>query len=172
MPHCARRLLLRRHTSLRRPRTRSRFNQPLAETNRSACGYSRARYRGMHLSAVHTNAIDTDNEHAGNGHARGVRDYGTRTGGVRRAGGHLWQPTRAWHRHLLPYSLSDRGRKRRMRPSPVVRGTTALHREGVLLPRVYSHSMVPGGFDVTSSTTRLTSLTSLVMRVEIFSSTS
>lgn len=36
----------------------------------------------------------------------------------------------------------------------------------------YSHSMVPGGFDVTSSTTRLTSLTSLVMRVEIFSSTS
>ena len=36
----------------------------------------------------------------------------------------------------------------------------------------YSHSMVPGGLDVTSSTTRLTSRTSLVIRVEIFSSTS
>ncbi len=37
---------------------------------------------------------------------------------------------------------------------------------------VYSHSMVPGGLDVTSRTTRFTSRTSLVMRVEIFSSTS
>ena len=36
----------------------------------------------------------------------------------------------------------------------------------------YSHSMVPGGLDVTSSTTRFTSRTSLVIRVEIFSSTS
>ena len=36
----------------------------------------------------------------------------------------------------------------------------------------YSHSMVPGGLLVTSSTTRLTSATSLVMRVEIRSSTS
>ena len=36
----------------------------------------------------------------------------------------------------------------------------------------YSHSMVPGGLDVTSSTTRFTSRTSLVMRVEIRSSTS
>jgi len=32
--------------------------------------------------------------------------------------------------------------------------------------------MVPGGFDVTSRTTRLTSRTSLVMRFEIFESTS
>lgn len=39
-----------------------------------------------------------------------------------------------------------------------------------LLP--YSHSMVPGGLDVTSSTTRFTSRTSLVIRVEIRSSTS
>ena len=36
----------------------------------------------------------------------------------------------------------------------------------------HSHSMVPGGLDVTSRTTRLTSRTSLVMRVEIRSSTS
>lgn len=32
----------------------------------------------------------------------------------------------------------------------------------------YSHSIVPGGFDVTSSTTRFTSRTSFVMRFEIF----
>jgi hypothetical protein len=36
----------------------------------------------------------------------------------------------------------------------------------------YSHSMVPGGLLVTSSTTRLISRTSLVMRVEIRASTS
>ena len=36
----------------------------------------------------------------------------------------------------------------------------------------HSHSMVPGGLEVTSSTTRLTSRTSLVMRVEIRASTS
>ena len=36
----------------------------------------------------------------------------------------------------------------------------------------YSHSMVPGGLLVMSSTTRLTSDTSLVMRVEMRSSTS
>lgn len=36
----------------------------------------------------------------------------------------------------------------------------------------HSHSMVPGGLLVTSSTTRLTSATSLVTRVEIRSSTS
>lgn len=38
--------------------------------------------------------------------------------------------------------------------------------------RTYSHSMVPGGLLVTSSTTRFTSGTSLVIRVEICSSTS
>ena len=36
----------------------------------------------------------------------------------------------------------------------------------------HSHSMVPGGFDVTSSTTRFTSRTSFVMRFEIRASTS
>ena len=36
----------------------------------------------------------------------------------------------------------------------------------------HSHSMVPGGLLVTSSTTRLTSATSLVMRVEMRSRTS
>ncbi len=38
--------------------------------------------------------------------------------------------------------------------------------------RRYSHSMVAGGFEVTSSTTRFTSRTSLVMRVEMRASTS
>lgn len=37
---------------------------------------------------------------------------------------------------------------------------------------LHSHSMVPGGFEVTSSTTRLTSRTSLVMRFEMRASTS
>ena len=36
----------------------------------------------------------------------------------------------------------------------------------------HSHSIVPGGFDVTSNTTRLTSRTSFVIRVEIFSKVS
>ncbi len=47
-------------------------------------------------------------------------------------------------------------------------------RRKVLHPREgdYSHSMVPGGLLVMSSTTRLTSATSLVMRVEMPSSTS
>lgn len=41
------------------------------------------------------------------------------------------------------------------------------------VPRqVYSHSIVAGGLDVTSRTTRFTSRTSFVMRVEIRSSTS
>ena len=44
-------------------------------------------------------------------------------------------------------------------------------RQCQLLP-VYSHSIVPGGLLVTSSTTRLTSSTSLVIRVEILASTS
>ncbi len=38
--------------------------------------------------------------------------------------------------------------------------------------RCHSHSMVPGGLLVMSSTTRFTSRTSLVMRVEILASTS
>ena len=41
-----------------------------------------------------------------------------------------------------------------------------------LAAAAYSHSMVPGGLLVMSSTTRLTSGTSLVMRVEMRSSTS
>lgn len=39
-------------------------------------------------------------------------------------------------------------------------------------PFSYSHSMVPGGFDVTSSTTRLTSGTWLVILFEMRASTS
>src|SRR5262245_58274982 len=34
-------------------------------------------------------------------------------------------------------------------------------------PTAYSHSIVPGGFDVTSSTTRLMPLTSLMIRVAV-----
>src|SRR3546814_3009617 len=45
-------------------------------------------------------------------------------------------------------------------------------RDSTVPSRRHSHSMVPGGFEVTSSVTRLTSATSLVIRVEIFSSTS
>ena len=41
-----------------------------------------------------------------------------------------------------------------------------------VLPRNYSHSMVAGGLLVMSKTTRLTSAHSLVIRVEIFSSSS
>ena len=39
-------------------------------------------------------------------------------------------------------------------------------------PQAHSHSMVPGGLEVTSSTTRLTSSTSLVIRLEIRASRS
>ena len=39
-------------------------------------------------------------------------------------------------------------------------------------PTRYSHSMVPGGLLVTSSTTRFTSSTSFVMRVEIWATRS
>ena len=42
----------------------------------------------------------------------------------------------------------------------------------VLEPRVYSHSMVPGGFDVMSSATRLTPGTSAMMRLDSRCSTS
>ena len=45
-------------------------------------------------------------------------------------------------------------------------------REQRVRARDYSHSMVPGGLLVMSSVTRFTSRTSLVMRVEIFASTS
>ena len=45
-------ILLRRLTSPRHAASHSRFNQPLAEKTHSACGYSRARYRGMRISAV------------------------------------------------------------------------------------------------------------------------
>lgn len=63
----------------------------------------------------------------------------------------------------------DRAARPRRRGDHLVRLTAArahFRRGG------YSHSMVPGGLLVMSSTTRLTSGTSLVMRVEIRSSTS
>jgi hypothetical protein len=41
----------------------------------------------------------------------------------------------------------------------------ASSRRGKILRAPYSHSIVPGGFEVMSYTTRLTPLTSLMMRV-------
>ena len=52
------------------------------------------------------------------------------------------------------------------------RETTDASDRGPRHPSTHSHSMVPGGFDVTSSTTRFTPLTSLVMRFEMRASTS
>ena len=71
----------------------------------------------------------------------------------------------------FPYRRTDTG------PFMTARLTASLTL-AVLSPRAlpgrthYSHSMVPGGLEVTSRTTRLTSRTSLVMRVEIFARTS
>ncbi len=47
--------------------------------------------------------------------------------------------------------------------TPVVRACTQLRRHA----GIYSHSIVPGGFDVMSYTTRLTPLTSLMIRVAV-----
>ena len=54
----------------------------------------------------------------------------------------------------------------------LVTGDARLADQTSPIARRYSHSMVPGGLLVTSRTTRLTSLTSLVIRVEILASTS
>ena len=61
-----------------------------------------------------------------------------------------------------PEGSAPRDQPRELSSSEGKRGTT---------PR-YSHSMVPGGLEVTSSTTRLTPGTSLVIRVEMRASTS
>ena len=45
-------------------------------------------------------------------------------------------------------------------------------KNGLTKPERHSHSIVPGGLDVTSSTTRLTPGTSLVIRLEMRASTS
>ena len=56
------------------------------------------------------------------------------------------------------------------RPPDGLRGSVYRRRGAVEGP--HSHSMVPGGLLVTSRVTRLTSGTSLVIRVEILASTS
>ncbi len=53
------------------------------------------------------------------------------------------------------------------RPSKKPRGWYFSQNSSFANRRNYSHSMVPGGFDVTSRTTRLTSATSLVIRLEM-----
>jgi hypothetical protein len=45
------------------------------------------------------------------------------------------------------------------------RDVSSLEAKGQAVGRPYSHSIVPGGFEVTSVTTRLTPLNSLMMRV-------
>ena len=57
-------------------------------------------------------------------------------------------------------------------PSDVASASVARRLQRRRPARRYSHSMVPGGLLVTSSTTRLTSGTSLVMRLEMCASTS
>jgi hypothetical protein len=66
------------------------------------------------------------------------------------------------------WAAVDRRRTDTIAWVPLVSLQRALH----AVRRAYSHSMVAGGFEVRSSTTRLISRTSLVIRVEIRSSTS
>ena len=75
-------------------------------------------------------------------------------------------------RSVLEWQMVFLGRRDCRHGSDPVRITTvdALSMKAARIS--YSHSMVPGGLLVMSSTTRLTSATSLVMRVEMRSSTS
>jgi hypothetical protein len=57
-----------------------------------------------------------------------------------------------------------------VRPPLTHGGVHRARRRAVAL--AYSHSIVPGGFDVMSSTTRFTSRSSLIMREATFSSRS
>ena len=59
-----------------------------------------------------------------------------------------------------------------MQPSPIAETVQPVAAQCPPFHDGYSHSMVPGGLLVTSSVTRLISLTSLVMRVEMRSRTS
>jgi hypothetical protein len=70
---------------------------------------------------------------------------------------------------LSPSRLAHSGSKVTQLQSTTVDGGPHNRRSGLV---AYSHSMVPGGLLVTSSTTRFTSGTSLVIRVEILASTS
>ena len=68
-----------------------------------------------------------------------------------------------------PNRLAHSGCRVTPLPSTNVDGGAQNRRSGLV---AYSHSIVPGGLLVTSSTTRLTSGTSLVIRVEILARTS
>ncbi len=86
--------------------------------------------------------------------------------GARTAGGdHGAQPGDAPAVRLGGRAGADRRRVRRGRRAAGLTGWSAP--DGA-----HSHSMVPGGLDVMSSTTRFTSGTALVMRVEIRARTS
>src|SRR3954447_13059000 len=77
---------------------------------------------------------------------------------------------RGWRRRKVPQQLlvQDVG------ADLALDGGVSAVGEGVSesCPLAHSHSMVPGGFDVTSRATRFTSRTSFVMRVEMRASTS
>ena len=89
------------------------------------------------------------------------------------------QRERRGARHRLPQRHADlvlgvhqEGHRRHRRDDRRGRAVRLAALLRVRLRRRHSHSMVPGGLLVMSTTTRLTSSTSLVMRVEIRSSTS
>ena len=75
-------------------------------------------------------------------------------------------------RGVVRHRLRPPGRRRRDRRHPRLLDRSSARRRAPTDPGGHSHSIVAGGLLEMSSTTRLTSSTSLVMRVEIRSSTS
>jgi hypothetical protein len=73
---------------------------------------------------------------------------------------------------MLPAGSSARPAATGARPVLLMAEANSWSTQAAREPAGYSHSMVPGGLLVMSSTTRLTSATSLVIRVEMRSSTS
>ena len=70
------------------------------------------------------------------------------------------------------HDVTDVGRSAACAGADVATNRQIVIATASFFPTFYSHSIVAGGFEVTSRTTRFTPLTSLVIRVEIFSSTS
>src|SRR5262249_4354427 len=76
------------------------------------------------------------------------------------------------HPHVVSaHSLLHRRRPQGRKERALIRTCRFAARPG-LRPGSYSHSIVPGGFEVMSSTTRLTSRSSLIIREAIVSSRS
>lgn len=87
--------------------------------------------------------------------------HGGSSGLPGRTGSEVTAGCRKWPGCGTPGRYDDAAARRASGGIGVDPGSGGARREG------HSHSMVPGGLLVTSSTTRLTSATSLVMRVEI-----